>query len=370
MDAVILAGGKNTRLYEIVPPYHKVFIPINGVPMIVRVLEAVKPFVDRSIIVAAPENAQAMAQLLAHTKMLDDVDILVHHTPIGPGDALRRGLAVSEADDVVVVCADNMMTEDDVRVCVESGSFTIGIREVREADEAARLTRITEDFQFIEGAPGGAWSDGLYRCWLGPLVVPRRETLEILPSLRGWTGGEIKIAPYLDKLPTPKLQRVNVSDIGVPQELTREHLHVQADQLPCARWEQIALLHAMIDLDIITELECQHPTCLYDTRKFDLSDTAQRMRDKYALTFDHVFPQRFGENHRIPNLRIVHRGCNSSYKDRSENQRGQHVRPEHMPRGDDHWMRREPIVKQCPHCEYSGNPGNVGKHVKNTHKEN
>src|SRR5689334_1907257 len=111
MDAVILAGGKGSRLDGVMPPYMKPFMPVNGVPLITRIVDQVHGYVARTFVVVAPENAMQMAHVLNGRKVF----MVVQQDATGPGDALMLGLALTKQDTVLLLMGDNLMPDADIQ---------------------------------------------------------------------------------------------------------------------------------------------------------------------------------------------------------------------------------------------------------------
>lgn len=89
-----------------------------------------------------------------------------------------------------------------------------------------------------------------------------------------------------------------------------EELHLEVDTFTFT-WTHRALLHAMIDLGRVTALECQWPECRYPGQPFTKNNTKGA---PLRPSFDHIDPRHKGGLDRIENLRIVHGGCNSSWR--------------------------------------------------------
>ena len=353
MDTVILAAGRGSRLAGTVPAYMKPLITVNGESLLRTLVRHASRLSERVVVVASPENTGAIGDLVG-----DDVTLVVQHTALGPGDALRRGLQATHSNDVLLLMGDNVVSYKDIAAVAEASTYAMGIRVLDHTqDDPERFTRVTEDGTLIEGTPGGQWQDGLYRCWIGPIRIPRDALYELPDRL---PDCEIKISPYLPS--GPKLIEVNVIDIGTPDALTNRLLHAQAVELGLS-WMSEALLHAHIDLGAVRAVECQHPLCKYDARTFEQTSRQRQ------FTWDHEVPRRHEGDHTVSNLRPVHRGCNAMYRDRTEAQRKQYVQPEDMPHGDDHWTRRAPVERQCRFCDFVNNPGNVAQHERREHPE-
>ncbi len=218
MDAVILAGGRGSRLRGVVAEYHKPLLVVNGRPLLLGVYRAATEVVDgRIIIVTAPSNVQPIVELLdtADAFTSDRTRVIVQPNPTGPGDGLRLGLEVADHEETLVLCADNVMTTEDVQAVADGGALpTIGVKVTEDQTMAIRLARISESFEVIEGRSGGVWSDGRYRCWLGPLLVPTSRMYEVLTEAKVSASDELKIASHLNQLGSAELVRVNCHDVG------------------------------------------------------------------------------------------------------------------------------------------------------------
>jgi hypothetical protein len=88
-------------------------------------------------------------------------------------------------------------------------------------------------------------------------------------------------------------------------------LHDTADEFVFAQTSSKMLLHALICLERVDKIECQHPKCLLPTREFARSSRGRGTRD--CLTFDHIEQQQHGGSHRPENMRIVHFVCNCAW---------------------------------------------------------
>lgn len=90
--------------------------------------------------------------------------------------------------------------------------------------------------------------------------------------------------------------------------MTIEELHTEVDTYTCV-WAGRALLHALIDLGIVTELVCMIPKCRYPGQPFKKN---ARRGDPLIMSFDHIVQRQFGGHDRPSNLRIGHLGCNAA----------------------------------------------------------
>lgn len=92
--------------------------------------------------------------------------------------------------------------------------------------------------------------------------------------------------------------------------MDKEELHAALDEIYVSTNAIKMLVHALIDLDAVTEISCQWDTCTYSSRSFHGSGKGCPT----VLSIDHRLPKHEGGGDRFYNLRIVHRGCNNSWK--------------------------------------------------------
>lgn len=220
MQAVILAAGENRRLWERVEPFGKPLIDIGGTPLLVHLVELANQHCSRIVIVASVENVGRIRDL---TEGRDDVRIVIQPRPVGPGDALLRGLEACDSDSVLVLCGDNVMDKHSLNAILTYGEetdFKVGVTYEKEERNAQRFTRITCTDRFVEGPVDDRprSTEKGFMVWLGPLVVPRLHFSQILRRAVG-EYIHFRIGPHLNELPRPKfVQLGQVKDIGTPDE--------------------------------------------------------------------------------------------------------------------------------------------------------
>lgn len=223
MDGIILAAGKNERLRGRVAPYHKPLLVVNGRSLVSSAYSILLRLCDKVILVVAPENALPICQVI---KIGLRGRVVVQPSPLGPGEALYRGLCCATSSSVVVLCGDNIVEEESAFKIVNLAEKRSGVQKIfggrvmTDEHDASRFTRVTTN-KLVEGRPGGL-VDGKYRVWLGPLVVPRIPTMtELMRAQTTEVGrGEIKISENLDRVPGENhFVEVECYDIGVPDAL-------------------------------------------------------------------------------------------------------------------------------------------------------
>ena len=90
VQAVILAGGKGTRLRPVTAELPKPLIPVANLPLIVHQLRHLAASGVRDVTLALGYNADRFAAVQAEAKTLDlNLNVLVEPKPLGTGGALR-----------------------------------------------------------------------------------------------------------------------------------------------------------------------------------------------------------------------------------------------------------------------------------------
>jgi bifunctional UDP-N-acetylglucosamine pyrophosphorylase/glucosamine-1-phosphate N-acetyltransferase len=89
---IVAAAGRGTRLGSSLP---KVLVPVNGIPMLRRVLDAHAPWVVRAIVVAQPADADAVAACVEAADI--PTEVAIQEMPTGMLDAILIGAAAAQA---------------------------------------------------------------------------------------------------------------------------------------------------------------------------------------------------------------------------------------------------------------------------------
>jgi len=92
---IVPAAGRGTRLGAGVP---KALVPVNGTPMLRRVLQLHRPWADRAVVVASPD-AQPSVRSIVDGDALPTI-VAVQRAPTGMLDAILIGAAAGCSDDV------------------------------------------------------------------------------------------------------------------------------------------------------------------------------------------------------------------------------------------------------------------------------
>lgn len=102
--ALVVAAGRGTRASL---PYPKTLYPIQGKPILVRILELLLPFDNQPTIIVSPEGERPIIQSILQNSMR--AYLVIQPEPIGMGDAVLRfahSPAFADAEHVLLIWGD------------------------------------------------------------------------------------------------------------------------------------------------------------------------------------------------------------------------------------------------------------------------
>lgn len=227
MDAIILAGGRGTRVMELAPEYHKPLLPVDGVPMVTLAVDlALRAGVTCPVVVAAPANAEAICEALEGRPAF----VVIQRQALGAGHALLLGLQASprpfvDCDRVLVLLSDNLSTDLDVHAVAQHPT-AVGIKYI-ERRNAFRFDRLDDDGRWVAKEPIRNMDGPPIACWVGPFIGWRSHMTRVLAQAvdERKPDVELHIGPHLGKFMYSEtkcpLVPVNSIDLGVAEEYRR-----------------------------------------------------------------------------------------------------------------------------------------------------
>ncbi len=128
MDAIIVAGGKGTRLGGNVP---KALVELKGRPIIARQIDFLNDsgIVDRIILSLGHKSGMVIDYVKAS---YPDRDIIfsVEDEPLGTGGAVKKAMKLAKSDQVLVLNCDDM-TDIDIKKLAGIGENAICVAHPR-----------------------------------------------------------------------------------------------------------------------------------------------------------------------------------------------------------------------------------------------
>ena len=237
LRVVVPAAGRGSRSGMSLPKTLRV---VDGVPILVRILDAVRGLDARPVVVVSPDGRVAIADVLADTG--HRAELVVQELPLGMGDAVRqfdRADGADRAETVIVVWGDMVAVEGDlIRLAlatlvrndldlvfpshIATPPYTLVVR-----DERGEVRRLVERREAPADFPETGEAD------TGVFVFRKDPVFRILreepPELRGPTTGELGFLPVVGLLTDrggrvaalPVATALAASSFNSPEDLER-----------------------------------------------------------------------------------------------------------------------------------------------------
>ncbi len=214
MQAIILLGGKGTRLQGLYPDRPKALVPVAGQPFLERQLAWLARHGIGDAHLAAGYKSQAIGDWLAAHPSRSKLTISVEPAPLGTGGGLKYAEPFIRTDPFLILNGDSLMPNLDFQALARAGRApgtlsTLAITRVEAAgrygtvefDERQRITAFRE-----KAAHTGGWiNGGVYlarRSLLNVLSPGKTASLEtdVFPALcaTGRLGVFLAEPPLLD----------------------------------------------------------------------------------------------------------------------------------------------------------------------------
>jgi mannose-1-phosphate guanylyltransferase len=185
-DAILLVGGRGTRLRPLTEHTAKPLLPVAGVPFVVHQLLALREAGIRHVVLATSYRAETFTEALGDGSALGlELEYVTESVPLGTGGALRNvvGRLRGRPEDPVVVLNGDILTGNDLRAqlarhAAGDAEATLHLSEVEDArafgcvptDGDARVTA------FLEKMPEPVSNQVNAGCY-----VLRRRVIEAIP---------------------------------------------------------------------------------------------------------------------------------------------------------------------------------------------
>lgn len=222
MDAIILAGGKGTRMRPLTKDTPKPLLEVQGRPILEWSLLNLRPVADRAIIVVNYLKEQIAAYMARQTIFEDYALVEQLPEPLGTGHALQCCRPELKSEDFIVINGDDLFSRRGIAAlaAVPLGLLTV-LRDdatqygVAVTDEADKVLRLHEK-------PAAGTYPPPVRVNIGAYKFDQRIFDYDLPRSE---RGEYEITDYVSWLAERAPMRAIVTDfwepVGKPQDLER-----------------------------------------------------------------------------------------------------------------------------------------------------
>ncbi len=226
MEAIVLAGGRGTRLKAAVPDLPKPMAPIGNRPFLEILLEFLARNQFTRVVLSLGYKAQCVVDHF--DDRFRDMEIIyeIEQEALGTGGALRQALARCASDPVVVFNGDTYLELEVGAVIAQWQQYRLPIIVARQVPNTARYGRLdtagNSILRFVEKGLGGP---GLINA--GCYVFPRGISVEFPPD-KAFSLEQDMLATTVNRLSYQIfISRGKFIDIGLPEDYARAQVELR-----------------------------------------------------------------------------------------------------------------------------------------------
>ena len=227
MEAIVLAGGRGTRLKAAVPELPKPMAPIGNRPFLEILLEFLARQHFTRIVLSLGYKAQYVVDHFGDR--FRDMDIIyeIEQDALGTGGALRRALARCASDPVFVFNGDTYLELDVDVVMAQWREDRLPIVVARQVPDTARYGRLDTTGNRIVGfIEKGMAGPGLINA--GCYVFPREISVEFPPE-QAFSLEQDMLVKSVSRLSYQVfISTGRFIDIGIPEDYARAQVELRA----------------------------------------------------------------------------------------------------------------------------------------------
>lgn len=226
MEAIILAGGKGTRLAGVVPNLPKPMAPIAGQSFLHYLLQSLQQQGFTRAILSIGYRAADIRNGFAHWNGPLEIVFCEEQEPLGTGGAIRAALHMAQSDPVFVINGDTFATIDYVAMLQQhratDSKLSLALMPV---EDTARYGAVEVDGVQVKGfSEKGRTGAGYINA--GVYLI-ERNLLETLDLPERFSFEEQVLMQRLSSLhPTAFLASGYFIDIGIPEDYARAQIEL------------------------------------------------------------------------------------------------------------------------------------------------
>ncbi len=220
IEAVVLAGGRGTRLSAVVSDVPKPMAPVAGRPFLEILLETLARNQCGRVVLSLGYKAETVVDHFGASFAGMELVYEIERTPLGTGGALRRALAQCNADHVFILNGDTYLDLEVGAIEAQWQRHRLPIIVAREVQDTARYGRLhTADNHVVGFVEKGIPGPGLINA--GCYVLPPDIALDF-PSDEAFSLEQDFLAAAVARSPFRLfVSRGYFIDIGVPEDYAR-----------------------------------------------------------------------------------------------------------------------------------------------------
>lgn len=143
MEAIILAGGRGTRLRAVLSELPKPMAPINGRPFLEYVLASLKDGGINRVVMSVGYKHEAIVDHFGKAFDGLELEYVIENEPLGTGGAIKAALVRCNSDYVFVINGDTYFDVDYrqmyLRATETKTDIVMAVRELEDFDRYGRL---------------------------------------------------------------------------------------------------------------------------------------------------------------------------------------------------------------------------------------
>jgi D-glycero-alpha-D-manno-heptose 1-phosphate guanylyltransferase len=106
VEAIILAGGKGTRLSEVVSDVAKPMAPVNGRPFLSYLFHWLKIYPVEKIILSTGYLSESISDYFGKSFYGVPIEYAIEEKPLGTGGAIKYALGNTESSNILIINGD------------------------------------------------------------------------------------------------------------------------------------------------------------------------------------------------------------------------------------------------------------------------
>ena len=162
-EAIILVGGRGTRLQSVISDVPKPLAPVAGRPFLSWVLDHLDASGIRKVILATGYMAEQVASYVGDTWGDMSVSYSVEDGPLGTGGAVRQASGLLQGDTVHILNGDTFLryAPSELEAATSQAGGTIGVALARVDDIARYGSVVVRDDRVLRFREKGGHGPGL-----------------------------------------------------------------------------------------------------------------------------------------------------------------------------------------------------------------
>lgn len=226
--AIVLAGGRGTRLRSVVADVPKPLAPIAGRPFLDYLLARLVAAGIARIVLSVGYRAEAIIAHVGERVGPARVDYVVEDSPLGTGGAIREALGACAGEDALVLNGDTLLELDYAAFFALHRSrgalLTMAVRRVADTSRYGAVT--VDDARVVAFGEKNAAGPGLINSG-AYLISPALR--EALPAAGAFSFEQDVLAARCRDLPMAAFVADGyMIDIGVPEDFARAQVEIPA----------------------------------------------------------------------------------------------------------------------------------------------